>query len=169
MCSQPDELPACVEKRASVVIFLLMLSSTGWLTLTWTGLLFWQPADEEVKKDKEEETIQAAQEEKPAGDAARRETKEVQTSEPKAEAAPQKASRKTKTVLARVTLLDGTEYCCDLEVRRDGAGEGGGGAALMATRAVCSVWVALRVCLRPLSPGPVGQVAVCALKALAAT
>ncbi|GAB1294994.1 Band 4.1-like protein 2 [Apodemus speciosus] len=78
-----------------------------------------QPA-EEVKKDKEEETIPDAQEEKLEDDATRRETKEVQTSEPKAEAVPQKAAKKTKTVLARVTLLDGTEYSCDLEKRAKG-------------------------------------------------
>ncbi|XP_052025845.1 band 4.1-like protein 2 isoform X12 [Apodemus sylvaticus] len=78
-----------------------------------------QPA-EEVKKDKEEEPIQDAQEEKLEGDVARRETKEVQTSEPKAEVASQKATKKTKTVLARVTLLDGTEYSCDLEKRAKG-------------------------------------------------
>lgn len=90
--------------------------STGWLTLTWIHFLFWQPA-EEVRKDKEE-TIQDTQEEKLEGGAAKRETKEVQTSELKAEVASQKATKKTKTVLAKVTLLDGTEYSCDLEVRQ---------------------------------------------------
>lgn len=79
--------------------------------------MFWQSA-EEVRKDKEEETIQDTQEEKLEGGAAKRETKEVQTSELKAEVAFQKATKKTKTVLAKVTLLDGTEYSCDLEVRQ---------------------------------------------------
>ncbi|NP_001391747.1 band 4.1-like protein 2 isoform 14 [Mus musculus] len=77
-----------------------------------------QPA-EEVRKDKEE-TIQDTQEEKLEGGAAKRETKEVQTSELKAEVASQKATKKTKTVLAKVTLLDGTEYSCDLEKRAKG-------------------------------------------------
>ncbi|XP_031236489.1 band 4.1-like protein 2 isoform X3 [Mastomys coucha] len=75
---------------------------------------------EEVRKDKEEETIQDTQEEKLEGGAAKRETKEVQTSELKAEMAFQKATKKTKTVLAKVTLLDGTEYSCDLEKRAKG-------------------------------------------------
>lgn len=77
-----------------------------------------QPA-EEVRKDKEE-MIQDTQEEKLEGGAAKRETKEVQTSELKAEVASQKATKKTKTVLAKVTLLDGTEYSCDLEKRAKG-------------------------------------------------
>lgn len=53
------------------------------------------------------------------GEAANRETKEVQTSELKVEVASQKAAKKTKAVLAKVTLLDGTEYSCDLEVRQE--------------------------------------------------
>uniref|UniRef100_A0A8C6IHN3 Erythrocyte membrane protein band 4.1 like 2 n=1 Tax=Mus spicilegus TaxID=10103 RepID=A0A8C6IHN3_MUSSI len=77
-----------------------------------------QPA-EELRKDKEE-MIQDTQEEKLEGGAAKRETKEVQTSELKAEVASQKATKKTKTVLAKVTLLDGTEYSCDLEKRAKG-------------------------------------------------
>lgn len=87
------------------------------LTLMRTHFLFWQPA-EQVRKDKEEEVIEDIQEEKPEGGAAKRETKEVQTSELKAEVASQKATKKTKTVLAKVTLLDGTEFSCDLEVRQ---------------------------------------------------
>lgn len=75
-----------------------------------------QPA--EVRKDKEEEVIQDTQEEEVG--AAKRETKEVQTSELKAEVASQKPTKKTKTVLAKVTLLDGTEYSCDLEKRAKG-------------------------------------------------
>ncbi|XP_029388681.1 band 4.1-like protein 2 isoform X3 [Mus pahari] len=77
-----------------------------------------QPA-EGPRKEKEE-TIQDTQEEKLEGGAAKRETKEVQTSELKAEAASQKATKKTKTVLAKVTLLDGTEYSCALEKRAKG-------------------------------------------------
>lgn len=78
-----------------------------------------QPA-EQLRKDKEEEVIEDIQEEKPEGGAAKRETKEVQTSELKAEVAFQKATKKTKTVLAKVTLLDGTEFSCDLEKRAKG-------------------------------------------------
>lgn len=78
-----------------------------------------QPA-EQVRKDKEEEVIQDIQEEKLEGGAAKRETKEVQTSELKAEVASQRATKKTKTVLAKVTLLDGTEFSCDLEKRAKG-------------------------------------------------
>ena len=43
----------------------------------------------------------------------------MQTNELKAEKASQKATKKTKTVQCKVTLLDGTEYSCDLEVRQD--------------------------------------------------
>lgn len=78
-----------------------------------------QPA-EQVRKDKEEEVIEDIQEEKLEGGAAKRETKEVQTSELKADVASQKATKKTKTVLAKVTLLDGTEFSCDLEKRAKG-------------------------------------------------
>ncbi|XP_036025094.1 band 4.1-like protein 2 isoform X13 [Onychomys torridus] len=78
-----------------------------------------QPA-EEVQKDREEEKIKETQEDKLEGEAAKRETKEVQTSELKAELAPQKTAKKTKAVLAKVTLLDGTEYSCDLEKRAKG-------------------------------------------------
>ncbi|XP_076408696.1 band 4.1-like protein 2 isoform X8 [Peromyscus maniculatus bairdii] len=78
-----------------------------------------QPA-EEVRKDREEEKIKETQEDKLEGEAAKRETKEVQTSELKAELASQKTAKKTKTVLAKVTLLDGTEYSCDLEKRAKG-------------------------------------------------
>ncbi|XP_037056405.1 LOW QUALITY PROTEIN: band 4.1-like protein 2 [Peromyscus leucopus] len=77
-----------------------------------------QPA-EEVRKDREEK-IKEMQEDKLEGEAAKRETKEVQTSELKAELASQKTAKKTKTVLAKVTLLDGTEYSCDLEKRAKG-------------------------------------------------
>ncbi|XP_075803298.1 band 4.1-like protein 2 isoform X5 [Microtus pennsylvanicus] len=75
---------------------------------------------EEVRKDREEEKIKETQEDKMEGEAANRETKEVQTSELKVEVASQKAAKKTKAVLAKVTLLDGTEYSCDLEKRAKG-------------------------------------------------
>ncbi|XP_041510272.1 band 4.1-like protein 2 isoform X10 [Microtus oregoni] len=78
-----------------------------------------QPA-EEVRKDREEEKIKETQEDKMEGEAANRETKEVQTSELKVEVVSQKAAKKTKAVLAKVTLLDGTEYSCDLEKRAKG-------------------------------------------------
>ncbi|XP_057618000.1 band 4.1-like protein 2 isoform X18 [Chionomys nivalis] len=75
---------------------------------------------EEVRKDREEEKIKETQEDKVEGEAANRETKEVQTSELKVEVASQKTAKKTKAVLAKVTLLDGTEYSCDLEKRAKG-------------------------------------------------
>ncbi|XP_012928115.1 band 4.1-like protein 2 isoform X3 [Heterocephalus glaber] len=78
-----------------------------------------QPA-EEVRKKREEEKVKETQEDKSEGEAAKRETKEVQTSEVKAENASQKASKKTKTVQCKVVLLDGTEYSCDLEKRAKG-------------------------------------------------
>ncbi|XP_035880614.1 band 4.1-like protein 2 isoform X12 [Phyllostomus discolor] len=70
-----------------------------------------QPA-EEVRKEREDE--KEIQEDK-SEEAAKRETKEVQTNELKAEKAAQKATKKAKTVQCKVTLLDGTEYSCDLE------------------------------------------------------
>ncbi|XP_037003773.2 band 4.1-like protein 2 isoform X7 [Artibeus jamaicensis] len=72
-----------------------------------------QPA-EEVRKEREEEKEKEIQEDK-SEEAAKRETKEVQTNELKAEKAAQKATKKAKTVQCKVTLLDGTEYSCDLE------------------------------------------------------
>ncbi|XP_058422277.1 band 4.1-like protein 2 isoform X16 [Diceros bicornis minor] len=77
-----------------------------------------QPA-EEVSKGREEEKVKEIQEDK-SEEAARRETKEVQTNELKAEKASQKATKKTKTVSCKVTLLDGSEYSCDLEKRTKG-------------------------------------------------
>ncbi|XP_057594351.1 band 4.1-like protein 2 isoform X4 [Hippopotamus amphibius kiboko] len=74
---------------------------------------------EEVSKEREEERVKEIQEDK-LDEAAKRETKEVQTNELKAEKASQKASKKTKTVQCKVTLLDGTEYSCDLEKRAKG-------------------------------------------------
>ncbi|XP_036901643.1 band 4.1-like protein 2 isoform X5 [Sturnira hondurensis] len=72
-----------------------------------------QPA-EEVRKEREEEKEKEIQEDK-SEEAAKRETKEVQTNELKPEKAAQKATKKAKTVQCKVTLLDGTEYSCDLE------------------------------------------------------
>lgn len=69
-----------------------------------------------VSKEREEK-VKETQEDKLEGGAAKRETKEVQTNELKAEKASQKVTKKTKTVQCKVTLLDGTEYSCDLEVR----------------------------------------------------
>lgn len=77
-----------------------------------------QPA-EGVRKEREEEEIKEIKEEK-SEEAAKRETKEVQTNELKAEKAAPKATKKTKTVQCKVTLLDGTEYSCDLEKRAKG-------------------------------------------------
>ncbi|XP_068407138.1 band 4.1-like protein 2 isoform X3 [Eschrichtius robustus] len=74
---------------------------------------------EEVSKEREEEKVKEIQEDK-SDEAANRETKEVQTNEAKAEKASQKATKKTKTVQCKVTLLDGTEYSCDLEKRAKG-------------------------------------------------
>lgn len=73
-----------------------------------------QPA-EEISKEREEEKVKEIQEDQ-TEEAAKRETKEVQTNELKSEKTSQKAAKKTKTVPCKVILLDGTEYCCDLEV-----------------------------------------------------
>ncbi|XP_032506679.1 band 4.1-like protein 2 isoform X8 [Phocoena sinus] len=78
-----------------------------------------KPPVEEVSKEREEEEVKEIQEDK-LDEAAKRETKEVQTNELKAEKASQKATKKTKTVQCKVTLLDGTEYSCDLEKRAKG-------------------------------------------------
>ncbi|XP_072499420.1 band 4.1-like protein 2 isoform X8 [Notamacropus eugenii] len=77
-----------------------------------------QPAKED-SKEIEAAKVEGIQEDK-EGEAAKRETKEVQTTELKAEKAAQKASKKMKTVLCKVMLLDGTEYSCDLEKRATG-------------------------------------------------
>ncbi|XP_012313751.1 band 4.1-like protein 2 isoform X10 [Aotus nancymaae] len=74
---------------------------------------------EQVSKEREEK-VKETQEDKLEGEAAKRETKEVQTNELKAEKAFQKVAKKTKTVQCKVTLLDGTEYSCDLEKRAKG-------------------------------------------------
>nr|XP_023420294.1 band 4.1-like protein 2 isoform X5 [Cavia porcellus] len=78
-----------------------------------------QPA-EKGRKERGEEKVKETQEDKSEGEAANRETKEVQTNELKAENDSQKASKKTKTVQCKVVLLDGTEYSCDLEKRAKG-------------------------------------------------
>ncbi|XP_006834731.1 PREDICTED: band 4.1-like protein 2 isoform X2 [Chrysochloris asiatica] len=77
-----------------------------------------KPAGEESKKREEEE--KEIQEEKPEGEATKRETKEVQTSEQKTEKESQKATKKTKAVQCKVTLLDGSEFNCALEKRAKG-------------------------------------------------
>ncbi|XP_049756727.1 band 4.1-like protein 2 isoform X5 [Elephas maximus indicus] len=66
-------------------------------------------------KEREDEKEKEIQEEKPEGEAAKRETKEVQTNELRADKISQKATKKTKTVQCKVILLDGTEYSCDVE------------------------------------------------------
>ncbi|KAB0360257.1 hypothetical protein FD754_004413 [Muntiacus muntjak] len=78
---------------------------------------------EEVRKEREGEKVKETQEAEVVDEAAKRETKEVQTNELKAEKASLKAPKKTRTAQCKVTLLDGTQYCCDLEVRQ-GAGWG---------------------------------------------
>ncbi|KAM8790306.1 band 4.1-like protein 2 isoform 7-T11 [Rhynchonycteris naso] len=77
-----------------------------------------QPA-EEVRKEKEEGEVKEILEDK-SEEAAKRETKEVQTNELRAEKVAPKATKKTKAVQCKVTLLDGTEYSCDLEKRAKG-------------------------------------------------
>ncbi|XP_070232773.1 band 4.1-like protein 2 isoform X7 [Bos mutus] len=75
---------------------------------------------EEVSKEREEEKVKELQEAEFMDEAAKRETKEVQTNELRAEKASLKAPKKTKTVQCKVTLLDGSEYSCDLEKRAKG-------------------------------------------------
>ncbi|XP_055391604.1 band 4.1-like protein 2 isoform X5 [Bubalus kerabau] len=75
---------------------------------------------EEVSKEREEEKVKEIQEAEFMDEAAKRETKEVQTNELRAEKASLKAPKKTKTVQCKVTLLDGSEYSCDLEKRVKG-------------------------------------------------
>lgn len=87
-------------------------------------LIFFFPPQqlvEEVSKEREEEKVKEIQEAEFMDEAAKRETKEVQTNELRAEKASLKAPKKTKTVQCKVTLLDGSEYSCDLEVSQ-GAG-----------------------------------------------
>lgn len=70
-----------------------------------------QPA-QEGRKEREEEKVKEIRDK--SEEAAKRETKKVQTNELKAENASQKTT-KTQIVQCKVTLLDGTEYTCDLE------------------------------------------------------
>ncbi|XP_073075710.1 band 4.1-like protein 2 isoform X5 [Manis javanica] len=74
---------------------------------------------EELSEEKEEEKVNEIQEDK-SEEVAKRETKEVQTNELQAVKPSQKTAKKTKTVPCKVTLLDGTEYSCDLEKRAKG-------------------------------------------------
>lgn len=74
---------------------------------------------EELSEEKEEEKVNEIQEDK-SEEVAKRETKEVQTNELQAVKPSQKTAKKTKTVPCKVTLLDGTEYNCDLEKRAKG-------------------------------------------------
>lgn len=77
-----------------------------------------QPAEEEQKK--KEEKVKDIQEYKLEGEAAKQETKEVQTNEVKMEKSSQKVIKKTKNISCKVVLLDGTEYSCDLEKHAKG-------------------------------------------------
>uniref|UniRef100_A0A2R8ZW42 Erythrocyte membrane protein band 4.1 like 2 n=1 Tax=Pan paniscus TaxID=9597 RepID=A0A2R8ZW42_PANPA len=79
-----------------------------------------KPSPTELVSKEREEKVKETQEDKLEGGAAKRETKEVQTNELKAEKASQKVTKKTKTVQCKVTLLDGTEYSCDLEKHAKG-------------------------------------------------
>ncbi|XP_042299452.1 band 4.1-like protein 2 isoform X8 [Sceloporus undulatus] len=71
------------------------------------------PAKEESK-----DIVSEIKEEKQEAEEGKRETKEVQTGEIKTERVLQKAPKRTRT--AQVTLLDGTEYKCDLEKKAKG-------------------------------------------------
>ncbi|EHH18697.1 hypothetical protein EGK_15354 [Macaca mulatta] len=84
------------------------------------NLIFFPQQPTELVSKEREEKVKETQEDKFEGEAAKRETKEVQTNELKAEKASQKVTKKTKTVQCKVTLLDGTEYSCDLEKRAKG-------------------------------------------------
>ncbi|CAI9173512.1 unnamed protein product [Rangifer tarandus platyrhynchus] len=75
---------------------------------------------EEGRKEREGEKVKETQEAEVMDEAAKRETKEVQTNELKAEKASLKAPKKSRTAQCKVTLLDGTQYCCDLEKRAKG-------------------------------------------------
>lgn len=96
-------------------IFLLICCLLQIGHLQYELNVFHQQPAEEVRKEREEEKVKEIQEDQ-AEATAKRETKEVQTNELKTEKASQKATKKTKTVQCKVTLLDGTEYSCDLEV-----------------------------------------------------
>ncbi|NWY03038.1 E41L2 protein, partial [Nothoprocta ornata] len=74
----------------------------------------------EVEKVAEEKEEKQVEKDEKQVEKEKRETKEVQTSEIKAESIPQKSPKKIKTVQCKVMLLDGTEYSCDLEKRAKG-------------------------------------------------
>lgn len=95
------------------------------VTFTMNLIFFFPPQQpaEEGRQEREGEKVKETQEAEVMDEAAKRETKEVQTNELKAEKAPLKAPKKSRTAQCKVTLLDSTQYCCDLEVRR-GAGWG---------------------------------------------
>ncbi|XP_058027870.1 band 4.1-like protein 2 isoform X6 [Ahaetulla prasina] len=72
----------------------------------------------EAQSDKEEKEIVSEATENTED--RKRETKEVQTSEIKIERVLQKTPKKIRIVQAKVVLLDGTEYSCDLEKKAKG-------------------------------------------------
>ncbi|XP_028938696.1 band 4.1-like protein 2 isoform X8 [Ornithorhynchus anatinus] len=78
-----------------------------------------QPAKED-SKEIEVEKVEEIQEDRTEEEEVKRETKEVQTTDLKAEKVSQKAAKKIKTVQCKVMLLDGTEYSCALEKRAKG-------------------------------------------------
>ncbi|XP_039180383.1 band 4.1-like protein 2 isoform X14 [Crotalus tigris] len=75
----------------------------------------------ESQSDKEDkEIVSEVTENKQDTEDPKRETKEVQTSEVKVERVLQKTPKKIRIVQAKVVLLDGTEYSCDLEKKAKG-------------------------------------------------
>ncbi|XP_032071262.1 band 4.1-like protein 2 isoform X1 [Thamnophis elegans] len=83
----------------------------------------------EVDGDKEEKHVESQSDKEDKGivseateniEDRKRETKEVQTSEIKVERVLQKTPKKIRIVQAKVVLLDGTEYSCDLEKKAKG-------------------------------------------------
>ncbi|KAM6465711.1 band 4.1-like protein 2 isoform 5-T5 [Liasis olivaceus] len=73
-----------------------------------------QPAEED------KEIVSKATENKQDAEDGKRETKEVQTNEVKVERVLQKTPKKIRIVQAKVVLLDGIEYSCDLEKKAKG-------------------------------------------------
>ncbi|XP_063166099.1 band 4.1-like protein 2 isoform X2 [Candoia aspera] len=71
-----------------------------------------------AKEDKE--IVAEAMENKQDEEDGKRETKEVQTNEVKVEKVLQKTPKKIRIVQAKVVLLDGIEYSCDLEKKAKG-------------------------------------------------
>ncbi|KAM3856619.1 band 4.1-like protein 2 isoform 5-T5 [Vipera latastei] len=75
----------------------------------------------ESQSDKEDkEIVSEVTENKQDTEDPKRETKEVQTNEVKVERVLQKTAKKIRIVQAKVVLLDGTEYSCDLEKKTKG-------------------------------------------------